>query len=202
MIARIFPFAFAATLLAVGAAPANAQLGQSEGYKFLQAIRDAKNDEVVAALSKPGSTIVNTRDIGNGEGAIHIVTRRGDVLYLNYLIASGADTNLRDRKGETAMLIAAGNGRADLIEILKKGGGNVNLANSSGETPLIRAVQHRDLSTVRTLLNLGADPDQADVIAGMSARDYAKQDTRSPAIAKLIEETPKKAPRVVSGPKL
>ncbi|MDO7841394.1 ankyrin repeat domain-containing protein [Sphingomonas immobilis] len=201
MIARTFPITIA-LLLALGAAPATAQLGQSEGYKFLQAIRDSKNDEVIATLSKPGSQIVNTRDRGNGEGAIHIVTRRNDVAYLNYLIANGADTNLRDGKGDTAMLIAAGNGRGDIIEILQKGGANVNLANSSGETPLIRAVQKRDLSMVRILLSLGADPDQADMLAGMSARDYAKQDVRSPAIAKLIEETPKKPRRAVSGPKL
>jgi len=202
MNARIAGLSLLVAALALPAAPAAAQLGQSPGYKFLQAIRDSKNDEVIATLSKPGSTIVNTRDFNTGEGAIHIVTKRGDIPYLNYLIANQADTNLRDNKGETAMLIAAGNGRTDILEILKKAGANVNLANNSGETPLIRAVQHRDMATVRTLLGEGADPDQSDVIAGMSARDYAHQDTRSPAIAKLIDETPKKAKLAVSGPRL
>ncbi|MDF0488042.1 ankyrin repeat domain-containing protein [Sphingomonas sp. H39-1-10] len=202
MKARIAGLSLFAVALALPLTPAAAQLGQSAGYKFLQAIRESKNDEVIATLSKPGSTIVNTRDFNTGEGAIHIVTKRGDIAYLNYLLANQADPNLRDNKGETAMLIAAGNGRTDILEILKKAGANVNLANNSGETPLIRAVQHRDLATVRTLLAEKADPDQADVIAGMSARDYAHQDTRSPAIAKLIDETPKAAKRAVSGPRL
>jgi uncharacterized protein len=202
MNARLAGLLLPVAALALLAAPATAQFSQSPGYKFLQAIRDAKNDDVIAILSKPGQTIVNTRDFSTGEGAIHIVTRRGDIPYLNYLLAAQADPNLRDNKGETAMLIAAGNGRSDLLEILKKHGANVNLANASGETPLIRAVQHRDLATVRTLLSEGADPDQSDNIAGMSARDYAHQDTRSPAIAKLIDETPKAAKRVVSGPRL
>jgi len=202
MNARLAGLSLLATALALPAAPAIAQFSQSPGYKFLQAIRDAKNDDVIAILSKPGQTIVNTRDFNTGEGAIHIVVKRGDIAYLNFLIASQADVNLRDNKGETAMLIAAANGRSDILEILKKAGGNVNLANNSGETPLIRAVQHRDLATVRTLLGEGADADQTDNVAGMSARDYAHQDTRSPAIAKLIDETPKAAKRVVSGPKL
>lgn len=202
MNARLAALSIFCAALALPAAPAAAQLNQSPGYKFLQAIRDAKNDDVVAILSKPGQTIVNTRDFSTGEGAIHIVTKRGDIPYLNFLIASQADPNLRDNKGETAMLIAAGNGRTDILELLKKAGANVNLANSSGETPLIRAVQHRDLATVRTLLGEGADADQTDNVAGMSARDYAHQDTRSPAIAKLIDATPKAAKRVVSGPKL
>lgn len=202
MNARLAGLSLLIAALTLPTAPAIGQLNQSAGYKFLQAIRDAKNDDVIAILSKPGQTIVNTRDFSTGEGAIHIVTKRSDTAYLNFLIASQADVNLRDNKGETAMLIAAGNGRSDILETLKKAGANVNLANNSGETPLIRAVQHRDLATVRTLLSEGADPDQTDNVAGMSARDYAHQDTRSPAIAKLIDETPKAAKRVVSGPKL
>jgi ankyrin repeat protein len=202
MNARLAGLSLLVATLALPITPAGAQLSQSPGYKFLQAIRDAKNDDVIAILSKPGQTIVNTRDFNTGEGAIHIVTKRNDTAYLNFLIASQADVNLRDNKGDTAMLIAAGNGRSDILEILKKAGANVNLANNSGETPLIRAVQHRDLATVRTLLGEGADADQTDNVAGMSARDYAHQDTRSPAIAKLIDETPKAAKRVVSGPKL
>lgn len=61
--------------LAIMAGPAAAQLGQSPGYKFLQAIKDGKNDEVIGFLDKPGATLVNTRDSDSGEGAIHIVVR-------------------------------------------------------------------------------------------------------------------------------
>lgn len=191
-----------ATPLTLAAIPAAAQLGQSEGYKFLQAIKDAKNDEVIGFLDKPGATVINTRDISTGDGAIHIVVRRGDVAYLTYLLQKGANPDLRNAKGETGLLIAASLGRADLIDILVKGGAKVNLANSSGETALIRAVQRRDQSMVRALLDLGADPDQKDVIAGLSARDYAHQDTRSPGIAAIIDAAPKKVRRAVSGPKL
>jgi len=89
-----------------------------------------------------------------------------------------------------------------VIDLLVRGGANVNLGNGSGETPLIRAVQRRDLSLVRTLLAASADPDQPDRIAGLSARDYAHQDTRTPALAKVIDETPKKPRRAVAGPHL
>ena len=184
------------------AGPAVAQLGQSPGYKFLQAVKESKNDEVIAFLDKPGATVINTRDITTGEGALHIVARRGDLAYLSYLLSKGADANLRDGKGETALLIAARLGRDELIGVLIKGGANPNLANASGETALIVAVQRRDLPMVRALLDLGGDPDQADHLQGFSARDYAHQDTRSPAIATMIDATPKKVRRAVSGPKL
>ena len=191
----------AAPLVAV-AAPATAQLGQSEGYKFLQAIKDSKNDEVIAFLEKPGATVVNTRDVTSGEGAIHIVVRRGDTQYLTYLLSKGADANLRDGKGETGLLIAARLGRGELIDLLVKGGANPNLANSSGETPLIVAVQRRDQTMVRALLDLGSDPDQTDRLQGFSARDYAHQDARASGIVAMIDAVPKKVRRAVSGPKL
>jgi ankyrin repeat protein len=192
----------AAPVAVMIAAPAVAQLGQSQGYKFLQAVKDSKNDEVIAFLDKPGATVVNTRDVVSGEGALHIVTRRGDLAYFTYLLSKGADANLRDGKGETALLIAARLGRGELISVLIKGGANPNLGNASGETALIIAVQRRDQPMVRELLDLGGDPDQADRLQGFSARDYAHQDTRSPAIATMIDATQKKVRRAVSGPKL
>lgn len=200
MIARTFGIALAAALLGT-AIPVQAQ-NQSEGYKFLQAVKDAKGTEVEKMLNVPGTTVLNTREVSTGEGALHIVVKRGDATYLRFLLAKGADPNIRDGRGNTPMLLAAGLGQIDLVDALIARKANVNLANASGETPLIRAVQRRDLSLARSLITAGADPDQADVIAGKSARDYALEDTRATAMAKLMQETPKKARRAVSGPGL
>lgn len=188
-------------LALVAAAPAAAQF-QSEGYKFLQAVRDAKNNDVITALNKPGSQVVNTRDVTTGEAALHITVKRGDVPYTTFLLQKGADPNIRDGKGNTPMLIAIESGHGEMVPLLVAGRANVNLANGSGETPLIRAVQRRDLGLVRELLAANADPDQRDVIAGLSARDYATRDTRAPAIAKLLTDAPKRARAPVAGPKL
>lgn len=182
------------------AAPAFAQ-GQSEGYKFLSAVRDAKNNEVLEMLGRPGSNIINTRDVTNGEGALHIVIKRSDEVYLRFLLQKGADANLRDGKGNTPLLLAVTLGQTGMIPILTAAGANPNLGNSAGETPLIRAVQRRDVGMIRVLLNENADPDQADIIAGMSARDYAKQDGRNPVVSKLLADAPKKVRKAVSGPK-
>ncbi len=175
--------------------------GQSEGYKFLSAVRDAKNNEVLEMLGRPGSNIINTRDVTNGEGALHIVIKRGDEVYLRFLLQKGADANLRDGKGNTPLLLAVTLGQTGMIPILTAAGANPNLGNSAGETPLIRAVQRRDVGMIRVLLNENADPDQADIIAGMSARDYAKQDGRNPVVSKLLADAPKKVRKAVSGPK-
>ncbi|WP_239519013.1 ankyrin repeat domain-containing protein, partial [Stenotrophomonas maltophilia] len=77
------------------------------------------------------------------------------------------------------------------VGILLKYGANVNTANASGETPQIRAVQVHDIEVVRQLLTAGANPDRTDNVTGKSARDYARDETRYPQIAKLLAEAPK-----------
>ena len=188
--------------LALVASSATAQLSQSQSYKFLEAVRNSKNDDVTTMLDTPGQTLINARDRTTGEGALHIVIKRGDSIYLRYLLTKGADPNLRDGKGNTPLMLAIENGQNDLAEILLRNGANVNLGNSGGETPLIRAVQKRDLNLVRVLLKADADPDQTDNLAGQSARDYAHADDRAAPIAKVIDETPKKTRRAVAGPRL
>ena len=191
-------FALALTTLAV---PAAAQQF-SEGYKFLEAVKKADGNKVNEILGTPGQTIINTRDRVSGEGALHIVTRRADAVYLRFLLQKGANPDIGDARGETPLLIAVGNGFDEGVEILTRYRANIDAANASGETPLIRAVQMRRFELVRTLLAAGADPDKTDIAAGMSARDYAKRDTRSPAIAKLLADAPKKAARRSTGPVL
>lgn len=194
-------WAAAAALAMVAATGAQAQRF-SEGYRFLEAVRKADGNEVTKILNNPSTRIIDTRSDA-GEGALHIVVKRGDSTYLNFLLSKGADPNVRDGQGDTPMMTALLGGFVPGVEVLLNRGGNANLANSRGETPLIRAVQLRNMEAVRLLLASGADPDQTDNVAGMSARDYARVDTRAPAIAKMMADAPKAAGRrAVAGPKL
>ena len=190
----------AAALLGALATPAAAQMMQSESYKFLQAVREAKGNDVTNMLDRPGASIINTRDVTSGEGALHIVIKRGDETYLRFLLQKGADPNLRDGRGNTPLLLAVAGGQPDMIRVLTAAKANPNIGNASGETPLIRAVQRHDIGMVRELLNAGADPDMADSVAGLSAREYASQDARNTAIAKLFADTPKKTRSGVAVP--
>ncbi len=152
-------------------APATAQ--GSEGYQFLKAVKERDGDAVNAALNKPGTVIVNTRDITTGETSLHIVTQRRDLTWLRFLLAKGANPNLEDKNGTTALQLAANLGFVEGVEALVGRGAHIDHANSSGETPLISAVHRRDIGMVRMLLENGANPDRNDN-SGRSARDYAE----------------------------
>lgn len=190
-----------ALALAATVAPVAAPAQFSDSYNFLKAVRERDGQKVTDFINKPGSgaVIINTRDGATGEGALHIVTKRRDVTWLSFLLAKGANPNQRDGGGNTALMLAAQLGFAEGLALLIDRKAQVDLANNSGETPLIRAVQNRDIATVRTLLAAGANPNKADTASGLTARQYAERDMRSGAIIKAIDEA-KPKPKASFGP--
>ena len=186
--------ALALTLLS----PIAAQAQFSDSYNFLKAVKDADGQKVTDLIQKPGSTVINSRDVTSGETALHLVIARRDNTWLSFLLAKGANPNLADNRGNTPLMNAVQARFEDGVRTLLAGGAQIDKTNGSGETPLIRAVQLRDIGLVRLLVAQGANADKRDTIAGMSARDYAERDARTSGIVEaLAASKPKAAP---SGP--
>jgi ankyrin repeat protein len=182
------------------AGPAAAQF--SDGYNFLKAVKDRDVLKAKALIDKPGSTIVNARDLTSGETALMIAIKRRDTPWMGFLLQNGADPNLKDAEGNTPLIVAAMNGFPDGVRVLMASKAQVDGINGKGETALIKAVHMRDTASVQLLLQLGADPDRTDNLAGLSARDYAARDIRTGQLAKMLADAPKKTAQKSMGPSL
>jgi len=178
--------------------PSMASAQFSDSYNFLKAVRDRDGSKATDLLSKPGTVIIDTRDVSTGETALHFVVKRRDATWLAFLLARGAKADIRDRDGNTPLISATQIGFVEAADMLLKRRAQVDATNGQGETALILAVQQRDLAMVRLLLAAGANPARTDRAAGMSALDYARRDTRAAVILKLLEET--KPAKPVAGP--
>lgn len=194
----LFPVAIALTVLV---APVMAQAQFSDSFNFIKAVKDRDGAKVTEFLNKPGSVIVNTRDGSTGQTALHIVAAGRDSLWLGFMLQRGANPDMRDSSGNTALLIATQLGWTDGIQTLLARRAGVDVANSSGETPLMRAVQNRDIASVRLLLAAGANPNKPDNAAGLSAKEYAARDPRSSAILKEIVEAKPVSIKPTQGPR-
>jgi len=183
---KIFGIVYGALILVFFTTPASAQF--SESYNFLKAVKDRDGEEATKFLNKPGSVIVNTRDVSSGETALHIVVARRDATWLGFLLQKGANPDLRDKKGTTPLMLATQLRFIDGVRVLLTRNAKVDETNNQGETALIRAVQLRDSELVRILLLKGANPDIPDTLAGLSARDYASRDRRAAAVLAEIKK--------------
>lgn len=184
--------------------PSPAQAQFSDSYNFLKAVRDRDGEKATKLIEKPGGTVINTRDVKNGETALHIVVARRDMTWLNFLLAKGGKPDLANAAGETPLMLAAQLRWIDGARLLLANGASVDKANDNGETPLVRAVQLRDLAMVRLLVAQGANPDKRDAIAGMSARDYAEREGRATGLSDALAaaKAAKPASAAVQGPSL
>ncbi|MXP31372.1 ankyrin repeat domain-containing protein [Erythrobacter jejuensis] len=145
----------------------------SEGYSFLEAVKDRDAEKVTTAVDTPGSTLINTRDIASGRTALHIVAERRDATWIRFLTQKGANPNVVDKKGISPLMISSNLGHLDGVEAFLDAGARVDDTNSLGETPLISATHRRDFEMIRLLLANGANPDRSDN-SGRTARDYAE----------------------------
>ncbi|BBF68353.1 ankyrin repeat domain-containing protein [Sphingobium sp. 3R8] len=182
--------------------PGPAQAQFSDNYNFLKAVKDKDGEKVTNLLQKPGSTVINSRDVSTGENALHILVARRDGTWLTFLLSKGANPNLTDNDGNSPLMDAVQGRFEEGVRTLLAYKAQVDKVNDSGETPLIRAVQLRDVGLVRLLVAQGANPEKRDTIAGMSARDYAKRDGRTPGLTEALDAAkPAAAPKgPVQGP--
>lgn len=167
--------------------PAPAQAQFSDNYNFLKAVKDKDGQKVTDLIQKPGSTVINSRDVSTGENALHFIVARRDATWLTFLLSKGANPNLTDNDGNTPLMDAVQGRFEEGVRALLSYKAQVDKVNGSGETPLIRAVQLRDIGLVRLLVAQGANPDKRDTIAGMSARDYAERDGRTPGLVEALD---------------
>ena len=96
----------AAALTLALLSPVAAQAQFSDNYNFLKAVKDADGQKVTDLLQKPGSTVVNSRDVTSGETALHIIIARRDATWLAFMLAKGANPNLADNEGNTPLMKA------------------------------------------------------------------------------------------------
>jgi len=72
-------------------------------------------------------------------------------------LKNGADINVSDQKGVTALIYAATEGHTNIVQLLLENGAKVNAANENGNTALMQAAHNGHTNIVQLLLEKGAN---------------------------------------------
>ena len=142
---------------------------------LIEAVSEEGGLETAAILIDAG-VAVNAQGVeGNGDTALIRAVKGKNLDAVRMLLDANADPNLQNRKGNTALIVAADQFDAptvELVGLLLDAGADPNLQNEEGTTALMRAAHHGYIDVVRMLLDAGANPnfqDGDERIAGHTA---------------------------------
>lgn len=155
-----------------------------ERADVLRALIDAGMDPTAAAVPRAGIRDQAVLDVLDGAGVEDdpdraeggwppiVFQSRGDrggnVERVRGLIERGANVNVTNHKGQTALHCAAKAGFVDIVALLLAHGAHVDAVDVNGETPLGTALRStakdkmRLMAVVEELLAVGADPYHVD----------------------------------------
>jgi ankyrin repeat protein len=85
--------------------------------------------------------------------------KRGDVIGVRALVASGVPVDSRNRFGWTPLMLAAKSGHTGIVDYLLSAGASVGSVNNFGASPLAYATLSGECSVIQSLLSAGAPVD-------------------------------------------
>jgi hypothetical protein len=87
----------------------------------------------------------------------------GNENIVKLLLRNGADTERRDKEGDSALIIACARGYLEISKLLMNSEAiNVNATNNQKTTPLIAAARNGHSAIVKLLIANGADISSSD----------------------------------------
>lgn len=94
--------------------------------------------------------------------ALHIARNLKDIEVAELLLQNGADVDMRDKDGKTALHHASVKGMEEMVELLLQYQAHVNLGDNFGWVPLHLAINVMKVEVLKVLLEHGADVNMKD----------------------------------------
>ncbi|HKE59008.1 MAG TPA: ankyrin repeat domain-containing protein, partial [Pyrinomonadaceae bacterium] len=118
----------------------------------------AANEDDLEALSQALVSASNPdiRDRATDLTALECAVRNANQEMVHTLLWAKADVNLKDRSGQTVLMMLGEKATSDLVWDLLNAGAKINARDDEGDSALIEAARVNNLDVLKTLLDAGA----------------------------------------------
>lgn len=110
---------------------------------------------------------INATSQDDGSTPLILAIKDANLKALKFFIKEGADVNISNNNGSTALMFALQNEKDfkafDAVQMLVQNGAQINTTNKFGETALLFAVANNHQKSVKLLIKKGADVNLTDV---------------------------------------
>ena len=162
---------------------ANVNIKDNRGYTALAHALEARYPEVEEALLNSPKLDPNVGGLLERPILLAYVWRDNKKA-TERLLALGANVNLRDKDGDTALHGAAETGNVEIMRMLLDKGASPDTRNNQGGTPLMWAAVFGNDDAARLLLSRGANPSLKDN-DGITALQWAERNNRTSTVSVL-----------------
>jgi len=126
----------------------------------------------------PKGSHVNAVDFNTGNSALLNAVMYRDISAVRVLLDAGADINLKNKKGSTALHIALANHSTAIAKLLIFYNADVNAVNDNGFTAAMYAIANYNTELTKLLIKKGANLKYINKF-GLQAIDYIEKDVDS-----------------------
>ena len=145
-----------------------------------------QDSEGSTALMRAAITLINMLEEGETNEEVLVASRDSFQEITAALLARGAQVNIPDNDGATALTLAVQTNTPSVVTQLLNTGAHINHQDQNGATPLIIAAEHGYQEVVQILLAGGADKNLTDV-DGKTALDLASENGHEGIVTLLSE---------------
>lgn len=124
---------------------------------LIAAVKNRYND-IAIVLSNSGININHKNN--DGQTALMVAAKQGNLFMVKELLNRGAKLNMVDISGNNELFYATQGGYNGIIDLLLDESSNPNISNNNGNTPLMIAAGTSNLYILERLLTAGASPNR------------------------------------------
>src|SRR6266850_1399743 len=145
--------------LGAAAQPQGASVAESPGALLATEAEEIKR---IQAMIKESPDLINAVPLQGWGAPLHKAAYESQLAVAEFLLANGADIEIKNQSGQTPLHLAAQAGRKGMTELLLGKGARPNVSDKEGNTPLHWASRNGFKTVAEALLSHNADVNARD----------------------------------------